>query len=65
MLEKDSFGNYRNDHSLKGDLFSLGVVLYFLCYSRVPYSQVEDVDLLREEILQFHTYDDDYYYLLA
>ncbi|KAJ3269038.1 hypothetical protein HDU76_011326, partial [Blyttiomyces sp. JEL0837] len=53
LLERDEQGNYKHDHSLKGDMFSLGVVLYFLCYSRVPYSQVDDVDLLREEILSF------------
>ncbi|KAJ3192781.1 putative serine/threonine-protein kinase iks1 [Entophlyctis luteolus] len=55
LLERDPVtGAYCHDHSVKGDMFSLGVVLYFLCYSRVPYSQVEDVDLLREEILRFH-----------
>ncbi|KAJ3020542.1 UNVERIFIED_CONTAM: hypothetical protein HDU68_010121 [Siphonaria sp. JEL0065] len=53
LLEQDTQGRYKNNHSVKGDMFSLGVVLYFLCYSSVPYSQVEDVDLLKEEILQF------------
>jgi len=36
-------------------MWSLGMVLYFLCYSRLPYSQIEDVDLLRQEIRQFKT----------
>ncbi|KAI9343122.1 kinase-like domain-containing protein, partial [Obelidium mucronatum] len=53
LLEQDEQGRYRHDHSVKGDMFSLGVVLYFLCYSSVPYSQVDDVDLLKEEILKF------------
>lgn len=53
LLETDELGNYTHEHSLGGDMFSLGVVLFFLCYSRVPYSQVDDVDLLKEEILHF------------
>ena len=31
LLEKDSQGRYREEHSLKADIWSLGVVLYFLC----------------------------------
>ncbi|KAJ3108539.1 putative serine/threonine-protein kinase iks1 [Phlyctochytrium planicorne] len=53
LLEKDEHGSFKHDHSPFGDLFSLGVILYYLCYSRVPYSQVDDVDLLKEEILAF------------
>ncbi|KAJ3126629.1 putative serine/threonine-protein kinase iks1 [Physocladia obscura] len=54
LLERDEVtGKYRHDHSVKGDMFSLGVVLYFLCYSNVPYSQIDDIDLLKEEILKF------------
>ncbi|KAJ3329057.1 hypothetical protein HDU91_003946 [Kappamyces sp. JEL0680] len=53
MLQKDSRGNYIPNHSVSVDLWSLGVVLYFLCYSKVPYSQTEDVDALKQEILAF------------
>jgi serine/threonine protein kinase len=53
LLERDQYGNYKHSHSVTGDMFSLGVVLYFICYSCVPYSQVDDVDVLREEILAF------------
>ncbi|KAI8849380.1 kinase-like domain-containing protein [Chytridium lagenaria] len=53
LLEKDEHGHFKHDHSPYGDLFSLGMILYYLCYSRVPYSQVDDVDLLKEEILAF------------
>ncbi|KAI8817724.1 kinase-like domain-containing protein [Fimicolochytrium jonesii] len=53
LLVKDSAGHYMNDHSPKADMWSLGVVLYFLCYSMVPYSQTDDVDLLRDEIVGF------------
>lgn len=34
-------------------MWSLGMVLYYLCYSRLPYYQVDDVDLLKQEILHF------------
>jgi hypothetical protein len=34
-------------------MWSLGMVLYYLCYSRLPYDQVDDVDLLKQEILHF------------
>ncbi|KAJ3021162.1 putative serine/threonine-protein kinase iks1 [Thoreauomyces humboldtii] len=53
LLTRDSHGRYTPDHSPKADLWSLGVVLYFLCYADVPYSQTDDVDQLREEILGF------------
>ncbi|KAI8917492.1 kinase-like domain-containing protein [Powellomyces hirtus] len=57
LLEKDpATGSFFNDqHSPSADLWSLGVVLYFLCYSTVPYSQIEDVDALREEIVAFRS----------
>ena len=39
--------------STKSDLWSCGIVLYYLAYARIPYSQVEDVDVLRREISLF------------
>ncbi|TPX43963.1 hypothetical protein SeLEV6574_g04779 [Synchytrium endobioticum] len=39
--------------SQTADLWSLGIVLYYLCYSSVPYSQVDDIDILKEEISRF------------
>ncbi|KAI8908956.1 kinase-like domain-containing protein [Gorgonomyces haynaldii] len=53
LLFKDQFGNYVPNHSTKADMWSLGVLLYFLCYSSVPYKQTDDVDILKEEILEF------------
>ena len=53
LLQRDSKGQYMPSHSLKADIWSLGVVLYFLCYSDIPYSQTDDVDLLKDEILGF------------
>ncbi|KAI9208127.1 kinase-like domain-containing protein [Polychytrium aggregatum] len=53
LLQRDEHGSYLPNHSPKADLWSLGVVLYYLCYSAVPYTQIEDVDELRKEILDF------------
>ncbi|KAI9021665.1 kinase-like domain-containing protein [Phycomyces nitens] len=49
----DSQGKNRVEYSSKADMWSLGMVLYYLCYSRLPYSNVDDVDVLRNEILAF------------
>lgn len=47
------FGNF----TTKSDIFSLGMILYFLCFAQLPYSSAdvlnednEDLDRLREEI---------------
>ncbi|KAI9244537.1 kinase-like domain-containing protein [Sporodiniella umbellata] len=47
----DARGRNIVDYSPKADMWSLGMVLYFLCYSRLPYSTIDDVDVLRQEIL--------------
>lgn len=48
-----SFGNF----TPKSDIFSLGLILYLMCFGRLPYSHAnpfdettEDIDKLREEI---------------
>lgn len=51
----DADGRYTDEFSFKGDMWSLGMVLYYLCYSRLPYSQIDDVDILREEIRGFRS----------
>ncbi|KAH6560280.1 hypothetical protein BASA62_000353 [Batrachochytrium salamandrivorans] len=53
LLQKNISGQYLSNHSTKADIWSLGVVLYYLCYSSVPYSQVDDVDQLKDDILNF------------
>ncbi|KAF9162382.1 putative serine/threonine-protein kinase iks1 [Actinomortierella ambigua] len=50
LLQVDEHGRFTNGFSFKGDMWSLGMILYYLCYSRLPYSQIDDVDLLKEEI---------------
>ncbi|RIA96204.1 kinase-like domain-containing protein [Glomus cerebriforme] len=53
LLTVDERGKFYKDYSQKSDMWSLGMVLYYLCYSRLPYHQVDDVDLLKQEILHF------------
>ncbi|KAG0030581.1 putative serine/threonine-protein kinase iks1 [Podila clonocystis] len=55
LLAVDADGRYTDEFSFKGDMWSLGMVLYYLCYSRLPYSQIDDVDILREEIRGFRS----------
>ncbi|KAF9984898.1 putative serine/threonine-protein kinase iks1 [Modicella reniformis] len=55
QIKVDADGKYTDEFSFKGDMWSLGMVLYYLCYSCLPYSQIEDVDLLRQEIRQFQS----------
>jgi serine/threonine protein kinase len=43
------------EHSESSDIWALGLVFYFLCYSSLPYQQSDDVDLLRKEIEEFDT----------
>ncbi|PHH52051.1 eIF-2-alpha kinase GCN2 [Ceratocystis fimbriata CBS 114723] len=57
VLRKDAGGRYGN-FTTKSDIFSLGMILYFMCFGRLPYrnsnatdEEQEDIDLLREEIL--------------
>jgi serine/threonine protein kinase len=56
VLKRDASGRYAN-FTTKSDIFSLGMILYFMCFSRLPYSsadsiqeEFEDLDQLRAEI---------------
>ncbi|PGH10265.1 IKS protein kinase [Blastomyces parvus] len=55
------FGNF----TFKSDIFSLGMILYFLCFAQLPYRNAdiidedkEDLDKLRAEISQWSGFDD-------
>lgn len=54
------FGNF----TFKSDIFSLGMILYFLCFAELPYDSAdtineekEDLDQLREEITSWEGFD--------
>lgn len=56
VLRQDRSGHYGN-FTTKSDIFSLGMILYFMCFGRLPYKSAdsvqeenEDIDLLRAEI---------------
>ncbi|KAI9142669.1 kinase-like domain-containing protein [Paraphysoderma sedebokerense] len=53
LLMVDEHNHYKNDFSFKSDLWSLGLLLYYLCYSSLPYQQIDDVDILKNEIMGF------------
>ncbi|KAK6581167.1 hypothetical protein PZA11_006655 [Diplocarpon coronariae] len=56
VLKQDKFGRFGN-FTTKSDIFSLGMILYFMCFGRLPYKsadsiqeEFEDIDMLRAEI---------------
>ncbi|KAI4217721.1 MAG: hypothetical protein LQ351_000317 [Letrouitia transgressa] len=57
VLRRNEFGALGN-FTTRSDIFSLGMILYFLCFSRLPYRHAdnlneenEDLDQLRDEII--------------
>lgn len=65
VLKQDQFGNYGN-FSTKSDIFSLGMILYFMCFGRLPYKSAdsfqedtEDVDTLRVEISEWSGFQEE------
>ncbi|KAK4217449.1 autophagy-related protein 22 [Rhypophila decipiens] len=65
VLKKDSTGRYGN-FTAKSDIFSLGMILYFMCFGRLPYraansvhEELEDIDQLRAEITDWAGFQDE------
>ena len=59
VLKMDPSGCYGN-FTTKSDMFSLGMILYFMCFGRLPYKganalqeELEDIDELRDEIVNW------------
>lgn len=57
-----AFGNF----TAKSDVFSLGMIVYFMCFGKLPYSsadqineETEDIDQLRDEISAWHGVSDE------
>ncbi|KAK4107207.1 kinase-like protein, partial [Canariomyces notabilis] len=65
VLKKDASGRYGN-FTTKSDVFSLGMILYFMCFGRLPYrnanavnEELEDIDQLRAEITDWKGFEDE------
>ncbi|KAI8326215.1 kinase-like protein [Martensiomyces pterosporus] len=57
LIEVDAAGRYLDSYSTKSDMWSLGMVLYYLCYSRLPYANIDDIDALRHDVLSLKHID--------
>ncbi|EAW10360.1 protein kinase IKS1 [Aspergillus clavatus NRRL 1] len=65
VLRREYTGGPFGNFTFKSDIFSLGMILHFLCFAELPYSNAdlineekEDLDQLREEITQWTGFDD-------
>jgi serine/threonine protein kinase len=64
LMKVNSDGPF-GDFTFKSDIFSLGMILHFLCFANLPYrysdvlhEEREDVDKLRAEIVGWEGFDD-------
>jgi serine/threonine protein kinase len=65
VLRRDALGRYEN-FTTKSDIFSLGMILYFMCFGRLPYKsanavqeELEDIEELRDEITHWKGFQDE------
>lgn len=65
VLKTDASGRYGN-FTTKSDIFSLGMILYFMCFGTLPYrsanaiqDELEDIDELRAEISDWQGFQDE------
>ncbi|OCK84628.1 kinase-like protein [Lepidopterella palustris CBS 459.81] len=66
VLRRESPGGPLGNFSTKSDIFSLGMIVYFMCFGRLPYRNAdgidednEDLEQLREEISTWSGFDDE------
>lgn len=65
VLRKETTDGQFGNFSTKSDIFSLGMIVYFMCFGRLPYRNAddlheenEDIDQLRAEISSWQGFDD-------
>ena len=65
VLRRDGPGGQLGDFSTKSDIFSLGMIVYFMCFGHLPYANAdevndenEDVEQLRAEVSMWTGFDD-------
>ena len=65
VLRRDPLTGRLGNFTTKSDIFSLGMILYFLCFAKLPYRNAddlheenEDIDLLRDEIITWAGLED-------
>lgn len=51
LVQLDNRGLLKDKHSTKTDMWSLGMILYYVCYASVPYSQISNFSDLKKEII--------------
>ncbi|KAJ1921948.1 putative serine/threonine-protein kinase iks1 [Mycoemilia scoparia] len=51
LLRVDENGHFLDSFSTKADMWSLGMVLYYLCYSSLPFTNIDEIDLLKIQLL--------------
>ncbi|KAM0204025.1 hypothetical protein ACHAQI_010174 [Fusarium lateritium] len=66
VLKMDATSGRYANFTTKSDVFSLGMILYFMCFGRLPYQsanalqeELEDVDELRAEITHWQGFQDE------
>ena len=66
VLRQDGSRGGFGEFTTKSDIFSLGMIVYFMCFGRLPYNNADDVneenedlDELRAEITKWPGFDDE------
>ncbi|KAJ1505441.1 putative serine/threonine-protein kinase iks1 [Coelomomyces lativittatus] len=61
-LLENKEGIYIHRYSVKADIWSFGLLAYFVCFGSLPFTQIDDVDLLKTEISTFSIHQWQYPY---
>lgn len=65
VLKREAVSGNLGNFTTRSDIFSLGMIVYFMCFGRLPYAnsdsvdeEKEDLDQLRAEISEWAGFDD-------